>query len=218
MARKPPPPGSGEPGTALDAMGRAQAVLDLAEDEAREAERHMDELHQELRQLFKQVVTAESGLIRGLSRRLVGSNDADDVAQETFVSLMKWLRKRSVEDALDFLRCGSGVRPLLCTIAIRRAFDARRRRHHAKVETDGDIEGSAPDRAVRSPHVGFELLRLETAYEALPPMQRIAHVLHYHYGFTDADLSATLEIAKSTCRTLIRRARLMLKSAMEDPT
>jgi len=72
-----------------------------------------------------------------------------------------------------------------------------------------------PAHEVPKQHIAVDIERLERAYATLPPAQRIAHVLHHYYGFTDADFEATLGLTRTNSRTLVHRAHLALKRAME---
>lgn len=109
------------------------------------------------------------------------------------------------------------MRKFMCKITSCRAYDLWRRRSRAEVATsaDADVELAADDRTAPDPRMAVEIARLERAYATLPPAQRIAHVLHHYYGFTDADLENELGFTRTNSRTLIRRANLALQRATE---
>jgi RNA polymerase sigma factor (sigma-70 family) len=219
MARK-RPPGDDEVGTAEDpreAMcGERAALVEMsqADDEARRAERQLEFQRLEQRTLFYKLIREHSSLVRRLAARIIGQREADDVAQEAFVSFTKWLRQQPLQDGIALLQSPIKARALLCTMAARRAYDARRRPRPVLTESGNEIEETAASRPI-APELGLELEQLTTAYDALPLLQRIAHVLYYRYEFTDTELSATLGIPKSTCRTLVYRANRALSRAME---
>jgi len=214
------PPDDDEVGTAgdpLEAMcGERAALVELsqADEEARRAERELDHQRLEQRSLFYKLIREHSPLVRRLAARIIGQHEADDVAQEAFVSFTKWLRQRPLQDGTALLQSPLEARALLCTMAARRAYDARRRPRPVLTATGNEIEETARSRPI-DPELGLELEQLSAAYDALPLLQRIAHMLHYRYEFTDTELSATLGIPKSTCRTLVSRANRALSRAME---
>jgi RNA polymerase sigma factor (sigma-70 family) len=219
MAQK-PPPGDDEVGLSedqLEAMRRERAALveiSQADDEARRAEQELECQRARQRTLFYKLIREHSPLVRRLATRIIGDREADDVAQEAFVSFTTWLRRRSLEDGIELLQSPLKARALLCTMAARRAYDAHRRPGPVLTESGTEIEQTAKSRPI-APELGLELEQLAAAYEALPLLQRIAHILHYRYEFTDTELSATLGIPKSTCRTLVSRANRTLSRAME---
>ena len=219
MARKPPPgdDGVGISEDQLEAMFGARAALaelTHAEDEARRAEQLRE--HQRLRQrtLFFRLVRKRSAWLRQLTARLVGNRDADDVAQETLVSLMKWLRRHPLPQGIALLDSPQEVEALLFTMAARRAYDVLRRRRELLTGSGGEIEQTAHAPAV-APELGLELEELTAAYRTLKPLQRIAHVLHHRYGLTDTELAVKLGITRTGSRTLVCRANRALKRAME---
>ena len=205
----------------LEAMQREQAALaelSQATDDARRAAQHEDNQCCERDSLFHRFVQGHAGWLRRLATRLVGRNDGDDVAQEALVSFMKWSRTHPLQQVLELLRSAEQSKALVYTIAARRAYEhlrrRERRRDHPTVD-GAEIERGTSEPAMPRLGVRADLDRLEAAYAALSPMQRIAHVLHHHYGFTDAELAETLGTSKTNSRTLVCRANRALKSAME---
>jgi DNA-directed RNA polymerase specialized sigma24 family protein len=223
MERKPPPDGDEARMSEeqLEAMQREQAALvelSQAADDARSSDQDEANQGRECASLFHRFVQEQSSWLRRLATRLVGRNDGDDVAQEAFVSFMKWNRTHPPLRVLELLRSTEQSRALVYTITARRAYEHLRRRERRTdhVTSDGaEIEHGGGQPVMPCAGVGLELECLEAAYSALPPMQRIAHVLHHHYGLTDAELAETLGTSKTNSRTLVFRANRALKSAME---
>jgi DNA-directed RNA polymerase specialized sigma24 family protein len=156
--------------------------------------------------------------LRVLSTRLVGSNDADDVTQEAFVSLIVWMQDKPVPDLSRLLASKNGVLRLLYRLTVCRAYDhLRRRKARPEDLTPKGEDGEFPiDPAHGSqPHfIAEDIARVERAYAALPPLQRIAHVLHHYYGFTDADFEETFQWNRISSRSHVHRAKVALKRAL----
>ena len=205
---------SEDPLDALCGTRAALAEISQADDEARRAVQQLEQLRRDQRTLLRRLYHDESPELRRLALRLVGGRDADDVAQEAFVSLIRWLGKQAPERGVALLSSPDEVRPLLFTMAVRRAYDVLRRRRDLLTESGNEIEQASRAREI-TPELRLEFERLNAAYRALPPLQRIAHVLHHSYGCSDSDLATTLGIPKATCRSLICRANRSLRRAME---
>src|ERR1043166_2285155 len=109
MARKPPPGddvvGMGE--DQLEAMRDERAALvemSQADDVARRAERQIEDQRREQRTLFYKLIREHSAMVRRLAARIIGDREeADDVAQEAFISFTKWLRRQSLEAGIKLL-------------------------------------------------------------------------------------------------------------------
>lgn len=154
------------------------------------------EIRRERARLVKQLAGEYRTQLLMLAARLVGRDHAEDVAQQAFVRLAQRIAKRPLPEVMALLRSPPDLRKLMYRIAVCRAFEHMRR-------------------LAERPELGEDAGRLEAAYASLSPMQRIAHVLHYYYGFTDADFKLTLGISKTNSRTLVCRANRALKRAME---
>jgi RNA polymerase sigma factor (sigma-70 family) len=152
--------------------------------------------------LIQQFARDHGPALLRLAARMVGASSAEDIAQEAFVRLAKRIEEWPLHEVSELLRSPSDLRRLMSQIMACRAYELLRRRWTdwataAGAETDHG--GDPVERALRS----------------LPPMQRIAHVLHHHCGFSDAELAATLGISKMMSRSLVYRATRALKRAME---
>ncbi|HEY6176831.1 MAG TPA: hypothetical protein VIX73_20385 [Kofleriaceae bacterium] len=158
------------------------------------------EVRRERASLVRQLVHDYRTQLLVLAARLVGCDDAAAVAQEAFVRLAQRIARRPLPEVLALLRSPPDLRKLMYRITVCRAFEHLRRRS---------------GHSLAAPLPGDDVERLEAAYASLSPMQRIAHVLHYYYGFTSADFKLTLGISKANSRTLVCRANRALKRAME---
>lgn len=131
-------------------------------------------------------------------RAVVGSDDADDVVQETY------LRAR---ERIGQLRNPSAFEAWLVRIAFNEARTVARRRARFQVPL-ADFHVPAA-KGQRDP--GF----LELV-DALPLRERMAVVLFYGYGYGMADLATILGISRINARTVLFRARRRLRKALED--
>lgn len=166
-------------------------------------------LQQFVRGYWRQLLT--------MATRMVGRTHAEDVAQEAFVRLAERIERRPLPEVMALLRSPTDLRKLMCRITACRAFEHLRRRENLTGASNDDraeievVDVSMSQRLQTT----LDVERVERAYTSLPPMQRIAHVLHYYHGFTDTDFQLTLGISKSNSRTLVSRANRALRRALE---
>lgn len=173
----------------------------------REAQSNL--LHQFVREYGRPLLT--------MATRMVGRTHAEDVAQEAFVRLAERIEHRPLPEVVALLRSPTDLRKLMYRITACRAFEHLRRRENLTGASNDDrAEIEAVDVSVSQRlHTTLDVERVERAYASLSPMQRIAHVLHDHYGFTDTDFQLTLGISKTNSRTLVSRANRALRRALE---
>jgi DNA-directed RNA polymerase specialized sigma24 family protein len=151
--------------------------------------------------------------------RLVGRHDTEDVTQDAFLSLLRFMLYKPVPKIAELVESENCLGRLFYRLTVCRAYDGRRRRkaRRESVTANGEEQDLARDlaHAPQQP-VDVDFVRVERAYAALPPLQRIAHVLHFYYGFTDADFEETLGWNKASARSLVYRANLALKAHLAD--
>jgi RNA polymerase sigma factor (sigma-70 family) len=180
-------------------------------------ERRLETLRSEQKKLVWQLARHYGHALRMMATRLVGSGEADDVTQEAFISLLRWVQARPASGVKALLDSTNGVQRMLFRFTACRSYDLLRQRASRREQlTAGGEESELGDgEAATAPqYLAAELARLERAYATLPPAQRVVHVLHHYYGFTDADFEETLGLSKANSRTLAHRARVALKRAM----
>jgi RNA polymerase sigma-70 factor, ECF subfamily len=146
-----------------------------------------------------------------LAAAIVGSADAADVTQETFVAAWQqlsrlrdaalfraWLRRICVNRSRNWLRT-RGRRPQ----AVLDLTDAA-----SSVVPDGgaDFRGAAEARAV-----------LEPAFEALTPDQRAMLALHYSMGYSIAEAADALGVRVGTAKSRLSAGLAALRRELEDP-
>jgi RNA polymerase sigma factor (sigma-70 family) len=152
---------------------------------------------------FGRLVERHQQGLRRFLRRTAGT-DADDVAQEAFVTA--W-------SSLNRLRDEDGFRPWLYGIAWRKALTMNRsatrsaRRDHAWTqERDGETSGlGAEDR-----------LALEAAMAELPGDQRAAVTLCLADGWSHSEAADALGLPLGTIKSHVARGRDKLLSVLGD--
>lgn len=154
-------------------------------------------------QAFNLLVDRHQQAVRVFLRRLVGANDADDVAQETFLAL--WTQART-------FRGGSPVRTWLLGIAWRKAKDTqrswfrRRRRDQAWHESTDDHEEFSADMQ----------RAMEQAMASLSLDQRAAVTLCLAFGLSHVEASATMNLPLGTVKSHVARGREKLHALLGD--
>ena len=152
---------------------------------------------------FGRLVERHQQGLRAFLRRAAGA-DADDVAQEAFVTA--WAN-------LNRLRDDEGFRPWLYGIAWRKALTLRRsasrsaRRDHDWVEERAG-EGGGLDPADR--------MALEAAMAQLPDDQRAAVALCMAQGWSHGDAADALGLPLGTIKSHVARGRDKLLSVLGD--
>jgi RNA polymerase sigma-70 factor (ECF subfamily) len=141
----------------------------------------------------------------GVARRVLRFDaDAEDVAQEVFVSFARsavpasdaraWLTVAATHSALNVLRS--------------------RRRRVAREVSVAEPQQSAPDAAEQVISLD-EQQRVRDALANLPRKQAVVLVLRYS-GFSYADIAETTELTRSSVGTTLRRAEAALRKELSD--
>ncbi len=131
--------------------------------------------------------------------------EAEDVAQETF---MRLLRK-----APDWQPGGARLRTWLYRVAINQCIDRRRAVRPEPLE---NAEEEA-DPAAGDAHMvrGLDLARnVEAALQLLGERQRTAIVLVHYQGFTNGETAALLDCSIEAVESLLARARRALRQSL----
>lgn len=147
-------------------------------------------------------------------RIVVNEEDADDVAQETFVRAYK---------ALGRFRGDSKFSSWLYRIAVNRALTHLKRRKRRGVSVDIDagphVEAGAIEEDARSTPEELVLddelrQRVRAAVDELPPQYRAVVTLFYLEEKSYKEVSAILGIPMGTLKTHLYRARAMLRKTL----
>jgi RNA polymerase sigma factor (sigma-70 family) len=155
---------------------------------------------------FAALVDAHQQAVRGFLRRFTGGwADADDIAQEAFVTA--WRK-------LDRFEGRSSFRSWVSGIAFRIARDARRAHGRAVArdgawlarQDDGGGDGAPPE----------DRIALADAMAALPEDQRAAVALCLGEGFSHAEAAVILKAPLGTVKSHVTRGRERLLRALES--
>ena len=187
-----------EPAPATLAEPRARVAAALTEDAhliaacRRGEARAMEMLyHQYKRRVF------------GMAHRIVGTSDAEEVAQEVFVRVFRGLAAFRGDSALS-----TWIYRLTVNAAL--SHLARRGRRH-EVGDDGLTELPAPPVTERDSALAA---RIEAALAQLPPGYRAILVLHDVEGLSHEECAAILECRIGTCKSQLHKARARMRELL----
>lgn len=155
---------------------------------------------------FARLVGAHQSAVRGFLRRTLsgGWAEADDVAQETFVSAWQ---------ALPRLRDDQGFRAWLLGIAWRRAQDRIRQarrgaaRDHAWLDAAPSVDSVSP----------VDRMAVRQALADLSPDVRACVALCLADGWSHAEAAQTLGLPLGTVKSHVSRGRARLLVALGGP-
>jgi RNA polymerase sigma factor (sigma-70 family) len=133
---------------------------------------------------FQQLIDLHSTDVLRFLRASVGSNDAEDCYQETFLSALR---------AYPKLRDASNLRAWLLTIAGRKAIDHHRARARRAVPVE-----HVPEQAVLA--TGMRDDGLWEAVRSLPPKQQAAVVCRFANDLAYAEIGTVLECSEEAAR------------------
>lgn len=152
---------------------------------------------------FAALVEGNQQAVRGFLRRFGGDwAEADDVAQEAFVTA--WAR-------LDRFDGKSSFRSWVCGIGYRIARDARRARTRAAARDTSWAEHQAIADAAAPIE---DQMALAVAMAALPEQQRAALALCLGEGFSHAEAAEILKLPLGTVKSHVARGRERLLAAL----
>ena len=153
---------------------------------------------------FAALVDAHQQAVRGFLRRFCGIwTDADDIAQEAFVTA--WRKLARFEGRSSF-------RSWVCGIGYRIARDARRS-HARSAQRDADWRAEQDHHHSEAPLE--DRIALADAMAALPDDQRAAVSLCLGEGFSHAEAAAILKLPLGTVKSHVTRGRERLLAALE---
>ena len=142
----------------------------------------------------------------GLALRIVGSIDAEEVAQEAFIRIFRGLPKFRGDAALS---------TWIYRLAVNAALSHRTRRAAARlpIEEAQTLEGAPP---TAEPPRGDVVLRarLERALVRLPTGYRTAIVLHDVEGLEHEEIAAILGCHVGTSKSQLHKARGRLREIL----
>jgi RNA polymerase sigma factor (sigma-70 family) len=163
------------------------------------------------REAFEMLVERHAADTYRLAAAIVGTDDAADVAQESFVAAWQQLSRLRDVDAFT---------PWLRRITVNRARNwlrTRGRRPRAAIVLEGDEGASIADPGSDFRAAAEARAILEPAFESLTPDQRAVLALHYTLGLSIADAAEALGIRVGTAKSRLSGGLAVLRRALEDP-
>ena len=139
----------------------------------------------------------------GMAHRIVGPNDAEEVAQEVFVRVFRGLAAFRGDSALSTWIYRLTVNASLSHLA--------RRGRRQEVSDDSLAEVAAPPQTTRDPALAN---RIEQALQALPPGYRAILVLHDVEGLSHEECATILECRVGTCKSQLHKARARMRELL----
>ncbi|MGH2907432.1 MAG: RNA polymerase sigma factor [Solirubrobacterales bacterium] len=163
---------------------------------------------------FEQLYERHKRAAYSLARRIVGGDgNADDVVQETFISVWRSIERYDPKRA--------SVRTWLMRIVHRRAIDALRSQMvHLKRRADGEglaegVEAKEPTPdAVAVQH--DESSVVHGVLEDLPGDQRKVIELAYFNGFTHSEIAEMLDVPLGTIKGRMRLGLEKMRTTLEE--
>lgn len=153
---------------------------------------------------FAFLIDAHQQAVRGFLRRIAGHHaDADDLAQEAF--LTAWTRLSRFDGRSSF-------RSWVCGIGFRMARDARRARGRAMARDAAWLETQD---ATQAPGAASDArMDVNAALAALPIDQRAAIALCLGGDFSHAEAADALGLPLGTVKSHVLRGRAKLETAL----
>jgi RNA polymerase sigma-70 factor, ECF subfamily len=151
---------------------------------------------------FEQLVERHRAVLRRVAARIVGEDEADDVAQDAFLRAFHRLGR---------FRGDSGFRAWLLRIAHNAALDALSRRRSRALEDEDQAEGEAPIAEPRTPAEQLEVRerreRLAAKLRLMQPTHRIVLVLRDLEGLSYEEIADITESPLGSVKGRLHRAR-----------
>ena len=154
---------------------------------------------------FNLLIDRHQQAVRVFLRGLAARNDADDIAQETF--LAAWTDARS-------FRGEASVRSWLCSIAWRK-LKASQRSWARSRRRDTTYHGTATI-AEGQQLAAADAHALDQALALLPSEQRAAVILCLGCGLSHSEAAETLELPLGTVKSHVLRGRARLREVLEE--
>lgn len=143
----------------------------------------------------------------GLARRILGNAaEAEDVAQEAMLRV--WTYAPRWQPLALF-------RTWLTRVVVNLCIDRRRRAPWVELKAAGEIADPAPHAGDRAEQDERERL-LKAAIAKLPERQRVAIVLTYSDGMSNAQVAEILDTSVSAVETLLVRGKQNLRRALDS--
>ena len=164
---------------------------------------------------FRRLVERHQQMVIGTVARMIGSADAEDLAQQVFINVWKSAPRWRPEARFT---------TWLMTITKRLVFNESRRRTRSRLlpQTQSYEEIRVPERVDRGP-LPDELLQqrelslaIEKAMALLPEKERLAVVLRQQEGMPYEEIATVLGVSVPAVKSLLFRARNSLKQRLAN--
>jgi RNA polymerase sigma-70 factor (ECF subfamily) len=139
----------------------------------------------------------------GMAHRIVGANDAEEVAQEVFVRVFRGLANFRGDSALSTWIYRLTVNAALSHLA--------RRGRRQEVSDENIPEMPATPEPERDPGLAA---RIEACLQQLPAGYRAILVLHDVEGLSHEECAAILECRVGTCKSQLHKARARMRELL----
>jgi RNA polymerase sigma-70 factor, ECF subfamily len=149
---------------------------------------------------FERLYHTHVARIHSLTRRMLGSHEADEVTQDIFVRTWQKLAQFRGDSAFS-----TWLHRLAVNVVIerRRSFAIQRERMS---DDPAALDGMSVAPARADLRVDFD-----AAIEQLPPGAREIFVLHDVEGYKHREIAAMLDITSGTSKRQLHRARMLLR-------
>jgi RNA polymerase sigma-70 factor, ECF subfamily len=161
---------------------------------------------------FSRIYEAYHGKVAAYAARLLGRDEADDIAQEVFIKI-----RRSLSTVSDPSKLTSWI----YTITLNTVRDAARKRRPepAQRNDEGDAALSGfPDPGSRTPEENVIRNEMVACYldyvRQLPPHYREVYVLSEFEDLTSEDIARRLSLSAGTVKIRLHRARARLNGEL----
>ncbi len=167
---------------------------------------------------FAFLVQRHLSAVYNFAYHFAGKEEADDIAQETFLKIWKNLKKFRPEE---------NFKTWMFAIARNTAIDHMRKKRESVFSDFADSEGenfledSLADTEALADEIfarAEEKRHLEKQIEELPPLYREALLLRYQSDFTFEEIGLILKKPLHTVKSQHRRALLLLRKSLRGPT
>ena len=162
---------------------------------------------------FRCLVERHQQMVIGTVARMIGSADAEDLAQQVFINVWKSAPRWRPEARFT---------TWLMTITKRLVFNESRRRTRSRLLPQSYEEIRVPERVDRAP-LPYELLQqrelsfaIERAMALLPEKERLAVVLRQQEGMPYEEIATVLGVSVPAVKSLLFRARNSLKQRLAN--
>jgi RNA polymerase sigma-70 factor (ECF subfamily) len=157
---------------------------------------------------FRTFVERHQQLVISLVTRMIGSADAEDLAQQVFLNVWKSAPRWRPE---------AKVTTWLLTIAKRLVFNEARRRGRTRLIPQSEDQEHEPEYPDPTPGPDREVLEkelhlaIEKAINQLPEKERLALVLRQYQGMPYEEIAEVLGVSLAAVKSLLFRARNSMK-------